>query len=65
MLEKTISLCLKQRNLVVVFSLILVVLGVYSYLKLPIDAFPDVTNIQVEIVSSAPGLSALEIESDS
>lgn len=62
MLEKIISLCLKQRNLIIVFSLILVMFGVYSYLKLPIDAFPDVTNIQVEIVSNAPGLSALEIE---
>lgn len=62
MLEKIISYCLKQRNIVIVFSLILVVLGVYSYLNLPIDAFPDVTNVQVEIVSNAPGLSALEIE---
>ncbi len=62
MLEKIISLCLKHRNLVIVFSLILVLFGIYSYLKLPIDAFPDVTNIQVEIVSNAPGLSALEIE---
>ena len=36
--------------------------GLYSYLKLPIDAFPDVTNIQVEVVSHADGLSAIEIE---
>lgn len=62
MLEKIISFCLKQRSLVLVFSLILVLFGVYSYIKLPIDAFPDVTNVQVEIVSNAPGLSALEIE---
>ncbi len=34
----------------------------YSYLRLPIDAFPDVTNIQVEVVSHADGLSAIEIE---
>jgi len=34
----------------------------YSYWKLPIDAFPDVTNIQVEVVSHADGLSAIEIE---
>lgn len=62
MLEKIISFCLKQRSLVLVFSLILILFGVYSYIKLPIDAFPDVTNVQVEIVSNAPGLSALEIE---
>ena len=62
MLEKIISFCLKQRSFVLVFSLILILFGIYSYLKLPIDAFPDVTNVQVEIVSNAPGLSALEIE---
>ncbi len=44
------------------FSMLLVAFGVYSYIKLPIDAFPDVTNIQVEVVSHADGLSALEIE---
>ncbi len=37
-------------------------MGFYSYIKLPIDAFPDVTNIQVEVVGHANGLSALEIE---
>ena len=36
--------------------------GSYSFLRLPIDAFPDVTNIQVEILNSAPGRSPLEVE---
>jgi heavy metal efflux system protein len=62
MLEKIIALVLRQKGTIVVFSLLLVAFGVYSYIKLPIDAFPDVTNIQVEIVSRANGLSALEIE---
>ena len=62
MLEKIIALVLKQRGAILVFSSLLVALGVYSYSKLPIDAFPDVTNIQVEVVSYAGGLSALEIE---
>lgn len=62
MLEKIIAGALKRRGTVILFSLVLVVFGIYSYVKLPIDAFPDVTNIQVEVVSRADGLSALEIE---
>jgi heavy metal efflux system protein len=62
MLEKIIAFTLKQRSIIIVFSLIVIVLGVYSFYKLPIDAFPDVTNIQVEVVSHADGLSAIEIE---
>jgi heavy metal efflux system protein len=62
MLAKIISITLKQKKVIIFFALLIVVIGVYSYLKLPIDAFPDVTNIQVEIVSHADGLSALEIE---
>ncbi len=62
MLEKLIAYTLKQRGMVIFFALMIVGFGFYSYLKLPIDAFPDVTNIQVEVVSHADGLSAVEIE---
>lgn len=62
MLEKIIAFTLKQKGMIIFLSLVLVVFGLYSYFTLPIDAFPDVTNIQVEIVSRADGLSAIEIE---
>lgn len=62
MLEKLIACTLRQKGMVIFLSLLIVALGLYSYLKLPIDAFPDVTNIQVEVVSHADGLSAIEIE---
>ena len=62
MIENIISFTLKQRLLIVICVLLLVGLGVYSFLKLPIDAFPDVTNIQVEVLSTAQGLSPLEVE---
>jgi len=62
MLEKIIAYSLKQKGMVVFLSLLIVAFGAYSYLKLPIDAYPDVTNIQVEVVSHADGLSAIEIE---
>ncbi|MFA6570535.1 MAG: CusA/CzcA family heavy metal efflux RND transporter [Bacteroidota bacterium] len=62
MLEKLIAFTLKQKGMIIFISLLIIGFGIYSYLSLPIDAFPDVTNIQVEIVSHANGLSALEIE---
>lgn len=62
MLEKLIAYMLKQKGMVIFLSLLIVVFGLYSYLKLPIDAYPDVTNIQVEVISHADGLSAIEIE---
>ncbi len=62
MLERLIALTLKQRTFVLLAVAIMTVLGIHSYLTIPIDAFPDVSNVQVEILSTAPGLSALEIE---
>jgi heavy metal efflux system protein len=62
MLEKIIAWTLKYRSVVLLGVCVLVAFGLYSYARLPIDAFPDVTNVQVEILSAAPGLSALEIE---
>jgi cobalt-zinc-cadmium resistance protein CzcA len=64
MLEKIVLFILNQRGLVVFVSLVIAVIGIYSYINLPIDAFPDVTNNQVEIISHADGLSAIEIERD-
>ncbi len=62
MIDRLISFSLKQRLLIFVGVAALVGFGVYSFVHLPVDAFPDVTNIQVEILSSAPGLSPLEVE---
>jgi heavy metal efflux system protein len=62
MLEKLIACTLRQKGTVIFLAFLIVVFGLYSYAKLPIDAFPDVTNIQVDVVSHADGLSAVEIE---
>lgn len=42
--------------------LIMAGIGIYSYQKLPIDAVPDITNVQVQINTAAPGYSPLETE---
>src|SRR5512138_2805867 len=62
MLEKIISMTLKQKGIALFISALIIAFGIYSFVSLPIDAFPDVTNIQVEVVSYADGLSAVEIE---
>ena len=62
MLEKLIASTLRQKGMIICAALLIVIFGLYSYAKLPIDAFPDVTNVQVEVVSHADGLSAIEIE---
>lgn len=62
MIERIISFSLEQKALIIVCVIIVVSLGIYSFIRLPVDAFPDVTNIQVEILSSAPGRSPLEVE---
>jgi cobalt-zinc-cadmium resistance protein CzcA len=62
MLERIIALTLRYKGVVLHAVAAIVIFGIYSYLTIPIDAFPDVSNTQVEIVSEATGLSALEIE---
>ena len=51
MIDRLIEASLRRRLLVLVGVLLLVGFGVWSFLRLPIDAFPDVTNIQVEVLS--------------
>ena len=61
-MNRLVDFSLRQRLVVFALALFLVVGGVRAYQSLPIDAFPDVTNIQVTIISQAPTFSPLEIE---
>ncbi|PPC99559.1 MAG: CusA/CzcA family heavy metal efflux RND transporter [Methylotenera sp.] len=62
MFEKIIRFAIDQRWLTLMMVLAIAVLGVFSYQKLPIDAVPDITNIQVQINTTAPGYAPLETE---
>ncbi|WP_036300358.1 efflux RND transporter permease subunit [Methylotenera sp. L2L1] len=62
MFEKLIRFSIDQRWLVMLIALGIAVLGIFSYQKLPIDAVPDITNIQVQINTSVPGYAPLETE---
>ena len=60
--EKLIAFAIDQRWLVMLISLAVAIMGIVSYQNLPIDAVPDITNVQVQINSAAPGYSPLETE---
>ena len=62
MFEKIIGFAIGQRWLVLLMALGMAGLGAYSYRNLPIDAVPDITNVQVQINTAAPGYSPLEAE---
>src|SRR5512140_210477 len=62
MLERLMAFSLRKRLVVGLAVLVMIGLGAYAVRTIPIDAFPDVTNIQVEVVSTAAGMSPLEIE---
>lgn len=62
MLEKIIRFAIGHRWLMLALTLVLVVLGIWSFRQLPIDATPDITNVQVQVNSEATGYSPLESE---
>jgi len=62
MLERIIRLSIRQRWAVLAAVLLLSALGIYNFGRLKIDAVPDITNVQVQINTSAPGFSPLEAE---
>lgn len=62
MFERIIRFAIEHRWLVILAVLGMAGYGVYSYQQLPIDAVPDITNVQVQINTSAPGYSPLETE---
>lgn len=62
MINGIISFAINQRILVMLLVAIMMGAGFYSLRELPIDAVPDVTNVQVQVLTSAPSLAPLEIE---
>jgi len=62
MLESIINFSLARRGLVMAAVLLVMGLGMWNFTKLPIDAVPDITNVQVTITTAAPGYTPLETE---
>lgn len=62
MINSLIKFAVSQRLMVLMMVIIMIAGGIYSLQRLPIDAVPDVTNIQVQVLTAAPSLAPLEIE---
>lgn len=62
MLDKIIRFSIKNKLVIAAMTLALIVWGVWSATRLPVDAVPDITNNQVQIITSAPTLASQEVE---
>ena len=62
MIDSILRLSITRRYLILSFVLVIIGVGGWSYQHLPIDAVPDITNVQVQINTAAPGYSPLEAE---
>ena len=62
MLNYILRFSIERRGIVFLLVLLLIGLGVWNFTKLPIDAVPDITNVQVVINTEAPGYTPLEVE---
>ncbi len=62
MIGKVISFSLQNRLIIGILTLVLISWGVYNFTNLPIDAVPDITNNQVQVITTSPSLAPQEIE---
>ncbi|MGB1298825.1 MAG: efflux RND transporter permease subunit, partial [Psychrobium sp.] len=62
MLEAILKFAIQRSKLIMVLVLAVAALGIYNFTKLPIDAVPDITNVQVVINTEVAGYTPLEVE---
>ncbi|MET0243019.1 MAG: CusA/CzcA family heavy metal efflux RND transporter, partial [Flavitalea sp.] len=62
MLQKIIQFSVRNKLVIGLLTLVLIVAGVYQVTKLPIDALPDITSNQVQVITVSPSLAASEVE---
>lgn len=62
MLNKIISFSIKNKLIIALFTIALIIYGAAELRKLPIDAVPDITNNQVQIITAVPSMGASDIE---
>ena len=62
MLERLIAASIKHRVFVLILTVALVAVGIRAFQLLPIDAVPDLTNVQVQVLTNSPALGPLDVE---
>ncbi len=63
MIDRILQFSVKNRALVLLLAVVFVILGAVSAARVPIDAVPDVTNVQVQVITAAPALGPVDVES--
>jgi heavy metal efflux system protein len=61
-MEKLMEILIRRRVLIAAFFILLAGFGIYSWTRLPVDAYPDIADVTVQVVTQVPGLAAEEIE---
>lgn len=61
-MEKLFKLFIQRRFLIITCFLLVATIGVYSWFQLPVDAYPDIADVTVQVATQVPGLAAEEIE---
>ena len=61
-MDKLLQYVLNQRLLIIIIASGLFIAGMLAWTRLPVDAFPDVTNVQVMVLTEAPGLAPVDVE---
>ena len=61
-MERLITFVLKRRGLIAVIFLVVSLFGIYSWTRLSIDAYPDIADVTIQVVTQVPGLAAEEVE---
>lgn len=62
MLDKIIRFSVRNKLMIGIFTFALAAFGVFALLRLPVDAVPDITNNQVQVITQSPSLAAQEVE---
>jgi cobalt-zinc-cadmium resistance protein CzcA len=62
LLRRIVEFALTQRAFVLFCSMLVALAGVWAFLRIPIDAFPDISSVQVKIIMKAPGMTPEEVE---
>ncbi len=62
MLRRLVDFSLANRAIVLIAAVLVIVAGIYALTQLPIDAVPDITNVQVQVLTKAPALGPVEME---
>ncbi len=62
MINRIIDICIRKRQVVIIIAILLGIFGYYSWKNLAVEAYPDVADVQCQVITQAPGLAAEEVE---